>query len=496
MTRALPRRRRILQAVLTGAGAAVSGRGFHGAAQQSGVSRLRAGAATANITPSLGCSLAGGMKDRIATEIHDELQVRALVLDDGRTRVAFTVVDSCMAPADVIADAKRMIAEHTGIPPSHVLVAATHTHSAPPATHLFQSEPDPIYVEWLKVRISDCVRMADGRLEPARIGWAVGRLEDEVFHRRWFMKPGTVPPDPFGGTSDTVQMNPGVGNPNLVKPAGPVDPAVPVLSVESTDGRPLAVLGNYALHYVGGTGTGHVSADYFGYWADSMVRRTDGGGRDYPPFVAMLTNGCSANINNINWAAKSRERHPPYVKMKQVAESLAEEADRVREAVRYTDEVTLDASVEELELGVRLPSAEDVRRARRILENAPRDGQSQERPQIYARETLIMADSFPESVRAPVQVLRVGSLGVVAFPVEAFVELGLEVAAGSPFETTIPIELANGCFGYLPTVEGHQQGGYETWRAKSSYLEVGAAPKVVASARRQLELLSRKRTRS
>lgn len=461
------------------------------AAGQAATGKLRAGAAISNITPSLGCSLAGGMSNRIATEVHDDLHVRGLVLGNGQTRIAFAVVDSCMAPGELIADAKRLIRQHTGIPDTHVLISATHTHSAPPLAHLFQSKPDPKYVEWLKVRISDCVRMANNRLEPARIGWGVGREESQVFNRRWVMKPGTIPPDPFGNTSDTVRMNPGVGSPNLVKPAGPTDPDVAVLAVESVAGRPICVLGNYALHYVGGTGRDRVSADYFGCWSHSMARLAGvAGRRDYPPFVAMLTNGCSANINNINWAARASSSHPPFVKMQQVADIVAAEAHRNWRTISFQDSVPLGASMEELKLGVRLPTQKEVAAARKTLADAPKGTQFTERPHIYARETLIMAETFPGSYTVPVQALRIGSLGIVAFPVEAFVELGLEIKASSPFETNIPIELANGCYGYAPTVEAHRQGGYETWRAKSSFLEKEAAPKLVAAALRRLRSLA------
>lgn len=124
---------------------------------------LRAGAATANITPLLGCSLAGGMTDRIGTEVHDELHVRGLVLDNEQARLAIALVDSCVVPREIIDRAKEIIRGRIGIPPSHVLIAATHTHSAPPAAHLFQSLPDPKYTEWLASRIADCARLAVNR---------------------------------------------------------------------------------------------------------------------------------------------------------------------------------------------------------------------------------------------------------------------------------------------------------------------------------------------
>src|SRR5690606_5123852 len=147
----------------------------------------------------------------------------------------------------------------------------------------------------------------------------VGEEPDEVFNRRWHMKPGTPLPNPFGG-QDQVKMNPGVGNPNLLKPAGPVDPEVPVISLQTLDGAPIALLANYSLHYVGGTGRGEVSADYYGMFA-TRIGELLGVDRSpqHPPFVGMMTNGTSGDINNIPWTADKRETFPPYVKMKSVA---------------------------------------------------------------------------------------------------------------------------------------------------------------------------------
>ncbi len=444
--------------------------------------RLRAGAATSHITPALGCSLAGGMTDRIATDVHDELHVRGLALDNGAARIALAVVDSCVVPRSIIDRAKELIQTHTGLPPSHVLVSATHTHSAPPATHLFQSLPDPQYTEFLTTRIADCVRLAVKRLQPARIGWAVGREERLVFNRRYFMKPGTIPADPFGRAADRVQMNPPVGSPNIIKAAGPTDPDVGVVVIETPEGRPICVLGNYALHYVGGGGGADITADYYGAWANAMLRLAA------QPFVPILSNACSGNINGVNFLAPKPVRLPPYVQMQQYADTLAAECRRVWGAMRFTDSVELAASIEELDLATRVPTAEELDAARKLLAGAG-PGPYKDRPLIYARETVFLSE-YPKRVRTPIQALRVGSLAIATFPGEAFVEMGLEVKAKSPFKPTLLIELANDYRGYLPTPEAHELGGYETWRAKSSYMEKQAAPKMVACALRQLEKVS------
>ncbi|MBM3333621.1 hypothetical protein FJY63_03075, partial [Candidatus Sumerlaeota bacterium] len=181
---------------------------------------FRAGAAKSNITPPLGISMPGGMSDRKATHIHDDLNVRCLVLDDGSERIAFAVCDAVALDERTIVPAKQLIQKHTGIAPDHVLIAATHSHSAGATVSVFQSDADPKYLEWLATRISDGVRRAVNNLRPARVGWAAGKEGRVVFNRRFVMKPGTMPPDPWGKTDDQVKMNPGYENPNVVKPAG------------------------------------------------------------------------------------------------------------------------------------------------------------------------------------------------------------------------------------------------------------------------------------
>jgi hypothetical protein len=445
----------------------------------------RAGAATSNITPWLGLSINGSMNDIKAAHVHDELNVRCMVLDDGRTRVALAVCDACAVPLEVVTRAKARITETTGIDSDHVLISATHTHSAGCLAPAFQSEADPLYTRFAAVKIADGVRRAVTNLEPARVGWGVGQEPDEVFNRRWYLKPGTVPADPFGGTTDRVKMNPPPGSPDLVEPAGPVDPDVAVLFAETPLDRQIALLGNYALHYVGNVGPGHLSADYFGVFAGEVRRLIDAERAD-PPFVAMLTNGASGDINNINFRTP-QPALAPYAKMRLVGAELAIDAAAIEAGILPRSDITLDARTTVLTLHVRKPSSEELERAQAIV--AAAGGLTSEMktlPQIYARETLLLND-YPETVPITIQALRVGDLGIVAIPCEVFVEIGLEIKQKSPLQPTMLIELANGYNGYLPTRKQHELGGYETWRARSSYLEVGAAD---AITRASLELLA------
>ncbi|HEV3023325.1 MAG TPA: hypothetical protein VGX76_12695 [Pirellulales bacterium] len=442
---------------------------------------LRAGAATSNITPSLGCSLNGGMSDRFATQIHDELHARCLVLDDGDVLLGLVVCDSCAIPTEVIDAAKLAAHGRSSLLPDHVLVSATHTHSAPTAVSTFQSDPDPEYQAFLSLRIADGLRRALANLSPARIGWGVGREPTQVFNRRWKLKPGKVPANPFGAV-DQVQMNPPVGSPDLVEPAGPIDPEISLLAVQSTDGRPLAVLANYSLHYVGGTGPTDVSADYFAIFADRLQQLLAADRLD-PPFVGMMSNGTSGNINNIDFL-HPRDGAPPYQQMRHVAHVVADEALRVYRAIEFRDSVELGIRESRIALRRRLPAADEVERAKFILAQG-KGAELRSLEEIYARETVLLSD-WPATIETVVQGLRVGELGIAALPCEVFVETGLAIKESSPFKPTFTISLANGYAGYLPTREHHQLGGYETWRARSSFLEVDAEPQL---RRQAIELL-------
>lgn len=446
--------------------------------------QFRAGAAASVITPPLGISINGYFNDRRAQHIHDELHARCLVLDDGKTKLAIVVCDSCMIPRTVMDEAKKLIAQRSGIPADHVLTSATHTHTGPTCTSVFQSDPAKDYQQFLAGRIADAVQCAVNNLAPAKIGWGVGRVPGEVFNRRWRMKPGAIPANPFGGTNDLARMNPPVESPDLIEPAGPTDLEVSVVSVQSAEGRPLALLANYSLHYVGTSRGNDISADYFGAFCDRIQQLLDADRQD-PPFVALLSNGTSGDINNINFRQKAPARKP-YEQIQHVADAVATEAHRVCQGLKYHDFAPLSVAQTELRLGVRLPNAAEVERAEGILAKA--QGRSlSTAEEIYARETVLIKE-YPKEVPVIVQAMRIGDLGIVAIPCEVFVEIGLEIKARSPLKPTFTIELANGYNGYLPTPEQHRLGGYETWRARSSYLETEASTKIVGAVK---ELLTR-----
>ncbi len=445
---------------------------------------FKAGAATSNITPPLGLTIVGNFAPQpIAKHVHDELHVRCLALDDGKTKLVFAVADNLHLARDVWDEAKRKLVADTGIPASHMMFSATHTHSSVSA--ITNEDPALNYRSFVISRVVDGVKRAINNLEPARIAWGTGKLPQWIGNRRWLLKEGITNPNPFGG-EDRAVMNPsGALIPRLAGPAGPTNPEVYCLSVQAVDGRQIALLANYWLHYVGGVNREDLSADYFGEFCRRIEQALGA------PCVGILANGPCGDINSNDYSGKTPAvSYKPYEKIKVVADDLANEMLRVRKTLTYQDWVPLKAAASDLELAVRRPTPEMIQWAESVL-NKPRGAVPVHRlEQPYAERVMAARLEKSDTVQVVIQAFRIGDLGIASIPFEVFTETGLEIKARSPFTDTFTIELANGSNGYLPTPRQHDLGGYETWLG-TNRVEREASEKITARA---LELLQNVRT--
>jgi neutral ceramidase len=316
--------------------------------------------------------------------------------------------------------------------------------------------------------IAESIVRAHGALRPAAVGAAAHPLPEEVFNRRWFLKPDKMTPNPFG-RMDKVKTNPGTSSDVLDRPAGPTDPDITILSVQDAKSRkPLALLANYSLHYVGGTPKAMISADYYGEFARLMRSRVGGD----EAFVAMMSNGTSGDINNIPFLV-SRPPREPFEQIRIIAQKAADAAWRARAGIAsHRPEARLGMLQRPITLKLRRPTPAQITEAKAVLaiqDQAARD----KLPPLadsYARRVLSLAESN-ETLTVPLQALRIGDLAVCAIPFETFVEIGLDLKKRSPFPRTLVIGIANGSNSYLPTPEQHALGGYETWLGTSRVQE-------------------------
>jgi neutral ceramidase len=213
---------------------------------------LQVGLASTDITPPIGYRLAGYYYERLATAVHDPLFAKAIVFKQGETRFALVICDLCHTSPAVVAQARTLASEKTGIPADQIAVCATHTHTGPDyfgpladhlhelaiAAHNGEDPARPIdYPALLAEKIAQCIIDADRAAAPAQLSVGHATQENLAFNRRYVMKDGTV------------AWNPGKKNPNIDHPAGPIDPQIDILRIDHRSATtPAAILTRFPLH--------------------------------------------------------------------------------------------------------------------------------------------------------------------------------------------------------------------------------------------------------
>ncbi|MDE0689219.1 MAG: hypothetical protein OXI61_13690 [Candidatus Poribacteria bacterium] len=435
---------------------------------------LKAGSASTNITPPLGTRIPGGFRPRYAENVDDELFAKAVVIDNGTTRIAIVTCDLIAIPEKVADAAKARIADRCDIPPAHVMINATHTHTAVAIADLLGVDEDTEYTEWVPLKIADAVELAVWRRKPARIGFASVDEERITFNRRWHMRDGTV------------RFNPGIEHPDLVKPTGTIDPEVAMMFVEATDDRtPIAAVANFSLHYIGTDNGNALSADYFGHF-DRLMRHYLG-----DTCISLLWNAASGQINNTDFSGRTKWTASGHQQAVKMANVLAGHFIVEKQLMEMHETLDLSGDLATLTFQRKEITAEDLKIAEQVLSVPQGTYDAYETGpfswvvgepipnalvDVYARECQRLA-KLPAQMTAPVQVIRLGEAAIVALPGEVFVETGMNIKSRSDANPIFLVSLANGYIGYICTDKALiEEGGYETWAAKSSLPDVGTAP--------------------
>ena len=218
---------------------------------------IRLGVASVKISPPTGTPMAGYYSQRASRGVLDDLYAKAAVWDDGKTRTAMIVCDLCHVPRPIVLEARRLIAEQTGVPAESVMIAATHTHTGPmvlgeSSLYAKFAGDNPLtknYTEQLPHRLAQAAADAYERRAPARVAFASETETRISFIRRYWMRDGSV------------RWNPGILNPDILRPIGDIDPQVNVVYAELPDKKPLLTFVNFALH-LDTTGGAMISADF------------------------------------------------------------------------------------------------------------------------------------------------------------------------------------------------------------------------------------------
>ena len=425
---------------------------------------LRAGTYAQIVTPPVGTSLAGYFNDRVSTAVHDDLLAKALVLECGMVKVAVCVCDLIHMSRPLIAEARRIASEAIGIPPDHIWLSCTHTHTGPELnTERPWVQVNEEYVKGLPALIANAIIQADADMKPAalRLG---EEFEDGVsFNRRFRMKDGSV------------RFNPGKLNPDIIGPDGPIDPQINVLRVDDESGQPMCILYNFALHPDVKSGC-EISAD----WPGESCRIVSSLYESRPLVIHMQ--GTCGNINHIDVTTKRYQSG--WAEVERISRVLA---GKVLAASELSEPMSDALGVATDVLDIKYHPMTDALRehAEKVLaqENPDEKEIAQAR---YIRDYALDG----KSAEVQIQAIRVGDTAFVGIPGEYFVEYGMSIKEWSPFCQTFVGELANGSFGYIPTQDAFYPGTYETMPILSATLEPSAGVRIANAAGQLLRKLT------
>lgn len=428
---------------------------------------FRVGVSQVDITPPEGAPMAGYYYNRAADGAHDPLLATAMVVEREGVRFAIVTCDLLSMPVEISREARERIAKDPGIPASHVVVSATHTHTGPALVagqirYNLTGEMARIGKEYsggLAARIHQAVASAARSLQPARLYTARGREDSLTFNRRFWMKDGTV------------GWNPGKRNPGIVRAAGPIDDDVPVLYAETLDGKPIVVFVNYALHLdtVGGT---RYSKDY-PYTLARALEAARGEG-----LVTLFTLGCAGNLNHID--VSTARRQSGNGEAARIGSVLAASVLKALGGMKAVADMPIRVSSRDVPLPLAPFTQPELEEARKVAATFGTEKPAPFMELVRATRIVTVAAQKGEPIHAEVQVFSIGrDVAFVGLPGEIFTELGLAIKLASPFAWTSVVTLANDSPGYIPDRKGHAQGAYEP---VSSRVAPGSGEKLVEAA--------------
>ena len=408
---------------------------------------LYVGFREADITPKPGSQSPGGMTARKLEKVHDPLKVVAMVLKNDDLALAIVGVDAVAVTEEITRRARDKIADvWTKIPAANIMIGASHTHSGGPIVDAFESEADPEYVDLVVERIVEAVSSAWNSLHAAEIGVGKGREENISFNRRFLMK-------------DASQItHPGKNNPEIVAPAGPIDPDVGVLAARSAEGHLLGVFVNFSCHATV-MSEAAFSADYIGSLRETL--RDHYKIKDLP--VGFLL-GAAGDVTQVDNRRIGREFGPEWSNMFGLA--LGAEVIQAVARMEWKKHALLNVMTKTVTIPIRAPRDPKVETPMFGLGS----GDAAEKAYARERELLEKERAKTPNVTCEVQSLRIGDLGIVSNGAEFFCELGLEIKQACTYPNLWVATLANQHIGYVATGTAYYAGGYEVRTARSAKL--------------------------
>jgi hypothetical protein len=421
---------------------------------------IRVGAAAVELEADDGMVIGGGILAGKAKGQDAPLRAVAVVVEKPDSgKVALVACDVLMMNRDLLDPAAEEVGKALGIPTSHVLINCTHTHHAPSTCTIHGYPRDELFCRRVQQAITKAAKEANGRLSDRTLHFRLGEESSVGQNSRLLLKDDTVF---WIGPRD-----------DAVRPTGPFDPELPVLSFRGPDGKPRATLFNHSTHTIGVRKPGARSPSFYGLAAQELEAELGG--------TFLFLEGASGSAHNLSLTSDEMT-----LRIKQAVKDALDKAtprpvNRVvavkkpfKFKVRTFDEAKEDAAVEAYCRKRAGKGADDIIR-------------------VFRDQRKVLAPQQGQERTSWVQAVLIGDVAIVGVPAEFFTVLGQDIKRRSTFRYTYVAELANDWIGYLPDRKGHQLGGYQTWTGLHSYAEPGTGERVVDAAVELLDGLAKEK---
>ncbi len=444
------------------------------------MSSLKAGFARVNINPPMGIFVSGYFKERFADGILDNLEANALAISlNGETQLLINV-DNAGIVQKISTAYRKLVSEATSVPMDNIMISCTHTHTGPEVNG---RDNDPLVVEYrtfLGKRIRDAAVFAIADLKDAKMGYGKGKAENVAFVRRFIMKDGST------------KTNPGVNNPDIVRPVGQIDDSVNVIRFDR-EGADTIVFVNFANHpdVVGGC---KISGDWPALLRKDVEKILDN-------TKCIFFNGAQGDINHVNVHPKGGDLNGMFIDFDDVSRgySHAQYIARVVtggvlqafDKVNYIDVDSIKGKLVTINVPSNKPTPAELPEAHRI-NDLHKAGKDSELPYegmmlttvVAEAGRMVLLENAPDAFDMILSGFRIGPVAIIGIPGEPFNAIGRGLKETEGYDMIIPCCITNGYQGYFPMQDSYDEGGYE---ARSSIFKAGVGEFIIKEGKKLLE---------
>ncbi len=419
---------------------------------------LKAGASAALLVADDTMIIGGGIGPHRAHGQEGELRATAVVIEDPRgARIALIACDVLMVNRDILDRAARRIEREVGIPFEHILINATHTHSAPTTVTVHGYKREEAFTHQVEEKIVFATMAAAKQLKPVTMHFWLGEESSVGRNSRLLLSDGTI--YWTGPYTDAV------------RPTGPFDPELPVWAFRHRDGSLAAVMFNHSTHTIGSQKPGVRSPSFYGLAAQNLEKQNGG--------TFLFFEGASGSTHNLDLRAPEMTLRITEAISKALGQAQIQTVNHVkgtRSEFSFKMRSFNEAADDEAVVAYCTKRIKDPQGAQFVV-NTFRNMRKELAPlQGQVRKTWLQA-------------IVIGDTAIVGVPGEFFTVLGQEIKRRSPFRFTYVFELANDYIGYVPDRQAFKLGGYQVWTGLHSFLEPGTGEAIVSESIKLLDRL-------